>query len=144
LSCGAPISRRAAKSDIRSVVAPDLERIYEELRQIKLSTYQYKDQPASSPRRLGFIIDDTDAPAAINPDGNTVDLYGYLSMAVAAVQVQAKQIEDLKARIRTLEATSRGPRERRSQSRGHLQGRASNEHSGASATARKSHERDPQ
>ena len=81
----------------------ELERLHQELRQIRLATYQYKDQPVSSPRRLGFIIDDTHAPEAINPDGNTVDLYGYLSMAVAAVQAQAKQIEELKSRIQILE-----------------------------------------
>jgi hypothetical protein len=102
-----PISRRAAKRDIRAVSRDDLDALYDQLRHIQLSTYQYKDQPPSTPRRLGFIIDDTQAPAAINPDGNSVDLYGYLSMAVAAVQIQARQIEDLKARIRALESTPR-------------------------------------
>jgi hypothetical protein len=92
------------KRDIQQVSATDLASLYEELRRIQLSTYAYKDAPAAAPRRLGFIIDDTHAPAAINPDGNTVDLYGYLSMAVAAVQVQAKQIEELRARIHGLES----------------------------------------
>ena len=94
------------KRDIRPVVDTELRSLYELLRGIQLSTYSYKDAPTSSPRRLGFIIDDTHAPAAINPDGNTVDLYGYLSMAVAAVQIQAKQIEDLTIRIHDLEGRS--------------------------------------
>lgn len=94
------------KRDIHPVAEDELQSLYEKVRNIQLSTYWYRSAPPASPRRLGFIIDDTDAPAAINPDGNTVDLYGYLSMAVAAVQVQAKEIEALRARIRVLERRS--------------------------------------
>jgi hypothetical protein len=102
---GCPVSRRAAKREIEPVSPEQLAELYSQLRAIQLSTYQYRDQPASAPRRLGFIIDDTKAPAAIQPDGNHVDLYGYASMAVAAVQIQAREIEELKARLRALEAT---------------------------------------
>jgi hypothetical protein len=98
-----PKSRRSEKRDIEAVSDVDRLRLYGELRAIELRTYRYRDAPRSSPRRLGFIIDDTLAPEAINPDGNTVDLYGYLSMAVAALQTQAKEIEELRARIKKLE-----------------------------------------
>jgi hypothetical protein len=101
---GCPVSRRAAKREIEPVSAEQREELYAELRAIQLSTYQYRDQPKSAPRRLGFIIDDTNAPAAIAADGNHVDLYGYISMAVGAVQIQAREIEALKARINELEA----------------------------------------
>ena len=84
----------------------ELRELYDQLRAIQLSTYAYKAAPPEAPRRLGFIIDDTNAPAAINPDGNSVDLYGYLGMAMAAVQVQAREIEGLRARIHEIE---RGP-----------------------------------
>lgn len=105
---GCPISRRSAKRDIQSVGRDELKALYDQLRAIQLSTYAYRAAPLESPRRLGFIIDDTDAPAAINPDGNSVDLYGYLSMAVAAVQVQAREIEALRSRVRALESAKAG------------------------------------
>jgi hypothetical protein len=80
-----------------------LERIYAELRRIQLATYAYKTDSAAAPRRLGFIIDDTKTPFPINPDGTSVDLYGYLSMTVAAIQVQSRQIEDLKRELKRLQ-----------------------------------------
>ena len=99
-----PISRRAFKRDIRPVDDDSRQRLYDELRKIELTTYQYNSQPPSSPRRLGFIIDDTKTPYPINPDGNSVDLYGYMSMAVAAIQVQSREIESLKAEVSKLRA----------------------------------------
>jgi hypothetical protein len=108
-----PKSRRAWKRDIETVSDADRQRLYDQLRAIKLHTYRYKNEPPSTPRRLGFIIDDTNAPEAINPDGNTVDLYGYLSMAVAAVQTQAKEIEELRAKIKSLEDAARKSRKER-------------------------------
>lgn len=101
MSC--PISRRSAKREIREVSPEDLQQLYDELRKIHLSTYHYRDQPQGAPRRLGFIIDDTDAPAAIDPSGDRVDLYGYISMGVAAIQVQARTIAALEARLEALE-----------------------------------------
>jgi hypothetical protein len=98
-----PKSRRAEKRDIETVSEPDRLRLYDELRGIRLRTYRYKSEPASAPRRLGFIIDDTQAPEAINADGNTVNLYGYISMAVAGLQTQAKEIEELRAKVKRLE-----------------------------------------
>lgn len=106
---GCPVSRRAAKRDIQQVGAGELQALYDQLRAIQLATYTYKVEPVEATRRLGFIIDDTHAPAAINPDGNSVDLYGYLSMAVAAVQIQARDIEALRARIRVLEEEAKAP-----------------------------------
>jgi hypothetical protein len=104
---GCPKSRRAVKRDIEALSDADRRRLYDELRAIKLRTYHYKGEPASTPRRLGFIIDETRAPEAINPDGNTVDLYGYLSMAVAALQTQANELEELRAKVHSLESGSR-------------------------------------
>jgi hypothetical protein len=94
-----PISRRSFKRDIQPVTPDGLGRLYDQLREIRLSTYQYKDSPASAPRRLGFIIDDTKSPFPVNADGMSVDLYGYLSMAVAAIQVQSREIKSLRAQV---------------------------------------------
>jgi hypothetical protein len=90
------------KRDIEAVDDAALARIYDDLRKIQLSTYQYKNDPAASPRRLGFIIDDTRSSYPINPDRTSVDLYGYVSMAVAAIQIQSREIEALRAEVARL------------------------------------------
>jgi hypothetical protein len=46
------------------------------------------------------------SPYPINPDGNTVDLYGYMSMAVAAIQVQSREIKALRAEVARLRRRS--------------------------------------
>jgi hypothetical protein len=97
-----PISRRVYKRDIETLDDPALERIYEQLRQIKLTTYRYKSEPDTAPRRLGFIIDDTSSSYPINPDGASVNLYGYVSMAVAAIQMQSREIHELRAEVARL------------------------------------------
>ncbi len=103
---GCPKSRRAFKRDIHQLDRAEVERIYSELRHVKLTTYQYKTDPAASPRRLGFIIDDTKSSYPVNADGNSVDLYGYMSMAVAAIQSQSREIAALRAEVAQLK---RGP-----------------------------------
>jgi hypothetical protein len=101
-SANCPISRREFKRDIRPLTVDDLGRVYEQLRQLQLTTYQYRGTPVDSPRRLGFIIDDTKTPLPINPDGMSVDLYGYMSMAVAAIQTQSREIAELRAALKKL------------------------------------------
>jgi len=102
-----PVSRRMYKRQIEALDDDALARIYQELRGIQLSTYQYKTDPASAPRRLGFIIDDTKTAYPINADGNSVNLYGYVSMAVAAIQVQSREIEALRAEVKRLKVLDR-------------------------------------
>ena len=53
---------------------------------------------------LGFIIDDVGPGPSVAPNGQTVDLYGYTSMAVATLQVQAQEIAELKAELAALKA----------------------------------------
>jgi hypothetical protein len=77
-----------------------------------LATYEYRAAPKAGPR-LGFIIDDVAAaaPFAVAADGRHVDVYGYASMAVAALKAQAREIAALK---REMEALRREVRARRS------------------------------
>jgi hypothetical protein len=102
MGSGCPVSRRVFKRDIHALDRAELDRISTELQDIKLTTYHYKTEPATAPRRLGFIIDDTKSPYPINADGNSVDLYGYVSMAVAAIQSQSREIEALRAEVARL------------------------------------------
>jgi hypothetical protein len=105
-----PISLRDAKRDIRYLDATDLERLRDDLLHMKLARWRYRTDAQSDPDRLGFIIDDLDAagagPAspAVAPDGSHVDLYGYASLAVAAIQAQAREIEALKREVAALRA----------------------------------------
>ena len=51
---------------------------------------------------LGFLIDGHESLACVDPERDQVDLYGYASMAVAALQVQAREIEQLRAELAAL------------------------------------------
>jgi len=102
-----PVSRRAFKRDVRELDRAAIDRIYGQLQDIKLTTYQYKADPASSPRRLGFIIDDTKSEYPVNADGNSVNLYGYVSMAVAAIQAQSREIAALRTEVARLKRSQR-------------------------------------
>ena len=71
---------------------------------IPLASYEYKSDPTATPQ-LGFILEDVEPSPATS--GDHVNLYGYLSMAVNAVQLQAKEIEALKQEVAALRAQSK-------------------------------------
>lgn len=110
---GCPVSRRMFKRDIHELAPAEVERIAGELRDIKLTTYQYNSDPAATPPRLGFIIDDTRSPYPVNADGMSVNLYGYVSMAVAALQAQGREIEALRTEVARLKRHAIGARAER-------------------------------
>jgi len=68
--------------------------------EMPLATWQYNWE--NEGEHLGFLIDDVEGTAAVRPDGEHVDLYGYISLAVAAIQSQQAQIEALEAEIKAL------------------------------------------
>lgn len=98
---GCPISRARYKRDIAYLSAAERERVYRDLLAIPLASYAYKSDPAATPQ-LGFILEDVEPSPATR--GDRVNLYGYLSMAVNAVQLQAKQIEALEREVIALRA----------------------------------------
>jgi hypothetical protein len=91
---GCPISRRSAKRDIEYLSAEDRLAETRELLSMRLVRYRDPGQSADEAQRLGFI--GGSAPAS--------DLYGYTSMAVAALQSQQAEIQELRARLKELEA----------------------------------------
>jgi len=99
---GCPISRARYKNDIRYLSAVDRRRVRDALLHLKLARYRYKGENRSAPTHLGFIIDDAGVSPAVAPNGNMVDLYGYASMAVAAIQTQAREIADLQHQVEAL------------------------------------------
>jgi len=100
---GCPISRRVFKKDIHYVDRAERRDLANELAGIRLATWRYREQRDSKPQ-LGFIIDDGVPPSTLRGDGQQVDLYGYISLAVAAVQSQAEEIAALRAELDVLRA----------------------------------------
>lgn len=98
-----PISTRTQKDAIHYVNEQELQQLADEVAQVKLARYYYKQDTNKTPH-LGFIIEDRPQSPAVERDRGRVDLYGYTSMAVAALQVQSKQ---LKAQQQQLEAMQR-------------------------------------
>jgi hypothetical protein len=98
---GCPISSRELKNDIRYLDAKGLLRVASKLENIRLATYTYKSDPAAR-ERLGFIIEDDPSSPAVGDSRSAVDLYGYTSMVVAAMKVQAQKLEKQDAEIKAL------------------------------------------
>jgi hypothetical protein len=99
---GCPISSARFKRDIEYLGDADLRRLHAELRRFRLASYRYRALGPEDRRHLGFIIEDVGRSAAVDAQRDRVDLYGYASMTVAALQVQAKQIESLQAEVSAL------------------------------------------
>jgi hypothetical protein len=98
---GCPISSASFKRDIAYVDQEEAERLRQDLMSVRLAKYRYKtgdDAP-----HLGFIIEDMPPGSpAVLPSRERVDLYGYVSMAVATLQRQEKEIDALKAEVTRL------------------------------------------
>jgi hypothetical protein len=97
---GCPISRERYKTDITYLDAPSRQKYADQLHKMRLATYRYK---AGGPPHLGFIIENEEPSMSIDADRDMVDLYGYTSMAVAALQVQQQQIAALQEQLRAVQ-----------------------------------------
>jgi hypothetical protein len=92
-----PISSRRFKNGIDYVDDARLAKLHDEAMRIRLATYNYKPEVADpKPKHLGFIIEDMGQSLAVEPGQSRVDMYGYVSMVVAAMQVQEKEIVELR------------------------------------------------
>ena len=98
---GCPISRRKYKTEIRYLDEAGLSQYAGELSKVRLATYKYK---TGGPTRLGFIIEDHEPSVSIDSEHDLVDLYGYTSMAVAALKLQEKQLAALQRQVTELSA----------------------------------------
>jgi hypothetical protein len=80
----------------------ELRALHDEALGLKLATYNYKPQVADpKPKHVGFIIEDNPESVAVDSTHSRVDLYGYVSMVVAGMQVQEKEIAELKKELET-------------------------------------------
>lgn len=97
---GCPISSKKYKNDIEYLGDTELQKLHDEALGIKLATYKYKTQVDDpTPTHLGFIIEDNPQSAAVDSMHNRVDMYGYVSMVVAGMQVQEKEIAQLRKEL---------------------------------------------
>ena len=93
---GCPISRARFKQNISYLGEQGLREYHDQLMSMPLASYRYRHAPGAGPQ-LGFIIEDIEPSVAVS--GDHVNLYGYLSMAVAAIQVQQVEIASLRGEI---------------------------------------------
>lgn len=95
---GCPISRARYKTDISYVSLAERAELAERVLALPLATYQYQGV-ASAPRQLGFIIEDVEPSPSVYSELDRVNLYGYTSMVLAAVQQQQAEIERLQTEL---------------------------------------------
>jgi hypothetical protein len=99
-----PISSARFKHDIAYVDDAQAARLRDDLMHVRLATYRYTS--GDDARHLGFIIEDMpEGSPAVLASRDRVDLYGYVSMTVASLQEQRKEIDALKAEVVRLEKT---------------------------------------
>ena len=103
---GCPISLAKHKRDLRPWTRAERDEAAARVLSMPLTTWTYAWEPTGegAPRHLGFIIDEVGPGPWITPDGGHVDLYGYTSMTLAAVQQQAEALAAERARADALEA----------------------------------------
>jgi len=105
IGCGGMcVSRRDAKRDIEYLDEGQLRSAEAQVLKIPLARFNYKWDGPNERRRLGFIIDDVaPSPGVIDEARGEVDLYGYTSLAVAALQEQGKEIDRLRKQVDELQ-----------------------------------------
>ena len=95
-----PISRARYKEDVRYLGPEEVRRLHDELMKFPLATYRYKGDACR--QHLGFVIEDVEPSLSVDAPDDMVDLYGYTTMAVAALQAQARELAVLKREVAAL------------------------------------------
>ena len=96
-----PISHRRYKKEIGYLNSTERNKILDDVLKLRLARYKMKAAPQRG-ERLGFIIEDGPPAYAMRKDEGVVDLYGYTSLVVAAVQAQQEQIKILQKQLKKL------------------------------------------
>jgi hypothetical protein len=106
---GCPVSSAKFKQDIRYLREPDLQQLHDETLKVRLARYRYKPEFTTNPQteHVGFIIEDNPVSPAVLRGHDRVDLYGYVSMVVASMQVQQREIQALRKQVQSLQAATR-------------------------------------
>jgi hypothetical protein len=99
---GCPVSTSRAKDGVRYLSDDDKREVADRAMATRLATYTYKIGAPGA--RLGFVIEDDPTSPAVVRGEDRVDLYGYVSMTLAAVQTQKSEIEALRREVAELRA----------------------------------------
>ena len=99
---GCPISRRAFKQDIAYLTTAERAELVDDLLALPLARWRYIAAPDRV--QLGFILEDVEPSPSVDSARDQVNLYGYVSMAVAAIQQQSLEIEALRSEVAALRA----------------------------------------
>lgn len=103
-----PISTATAKKGIHYLDDGEVDSLKAATLSTKLATYRYKEGDESP--HLGFIIEDQPPGSpAVTESRRHVDLYGYVSMTVATLQAQQRELAALREEVRTLKKTCAEP-----------------------------------
>jgi hypothetical protein len=94
---GCPISRRRFKQDITQLNPVERQRLSQELLRLPLVTYRYRGNGTEP--QLGFVIEDVEPSYAVDEQLDRVNLYGYTSLAVLALQEQQRTLEAQERRL---------------------------------------------
>ncbi len=109
---GCPVSTRTKKQEIRYLDEADLQALTDRTLSTRLATYRYTSGDPS--QHLGFIIEDDPESPAVMSDRGHVDLYAYSSMAVATLQMQGREIAELRREVdalkREIDASRKAPK----------------------------------
>ena len=96
---GCPQSLARTKRDIQYLSPRDRAAARSALLATRLATWRYHWDADDRRPRLGFLIDDQPHSPAVQADGAHVDLYGYTSLTVAAVQAQEEELRAVRAEL---------------------------------------------
>lgn len=104
---GCPISRRRHKTAVQYLDEGARKTAAEQVWSTRLAEWRYTwDAPDRRPH-LGFLIDDQETSPAVAADGEHVDLYGYTSLTVAALQEEHAARLRLEERVTAQDAAIR-------------------------------------
>lgn len=96
---GCPISRARYKRDVEYLDPAERQALADALLATPLARYRLRSESGGA-RQLGFLIEDVGAQPSV--EGDHVNLYGYTSMAVAAVQLHDERLHGLERELAML------------------------------------------
>ncbi len=95
------ISTKDAKQDISYLSENDNNTFLEQIKNLKIAKYHYKNESGSDPLRIGLIAEDSPIEI-LSKNGKGIDLYKLTTMNVGAIQSQQKTIDQLKGIVNNI------------------------------------------
>ena len=108
IDAGTPLpcvsSTAKVKKHIEYLTPAEVSQAAREIRDLPLVRYRYKSQGDGVTPTVGIIIEDVPGASFVDHESQRVNLYSFVSATAAAYQAQAKELDDLKARLSAVEA----------------------------------------